>query len=175
MPFLLRKVRKSKWYSRPDLPWLLPGELQADTLSDLATKDNALSVYLIQDDLANLERVIAALAASGSHVSIIDYALLNSDVARRLGFELISTPGTTPDRTVNIELHLEFAHLTAGKLATLAEEIRKGSRIERVLDKRTTELVAKSIRSGHIEASVVNEDFLLSLQKNCKKHSIALS
>lgn len=50
MALVLRKIRKSKWYKSGSVPWLEEGDLRADALSDLATKGNKLSVYLVDGD-----------------------------------------------------------------------------------------------------------------------------
>lgn len=63
MPLILRKIEKGRWNSDPQaVPWLPPGEVQAQALLDLAPKDNGLSVWLIEEDRSNLDRVVAALA-----------------------------------------------------------------------------------------------------------------
>lgn len=54
MAFLLRKIRKNRWY-KEQIEWLPDGELQADPLSDLGTKSNELSVYHVVIDESNLE------------------------------------------------------------------------------------------------------------------------
>ena len=55
---------------RPD--WLAGDEVQADALVDLSTKDNELSVWLIENDKSNLEHVVTALAANCNTISNLD-------------------------------------------------------------------------------------------------------
>ena len=69
MSFFLRKIRKAKWYKDEKDTWLADGELQADSLVDLKTDDNALSVWYIEHDKSNLKRVIAALGANTKKIS----------------------------------------------------------------------------------------------------------
>ena len=69
MPLFLRIIRKAKWYKNEQVPWLPEGELQADTLTDLSTKSNELSVWHIEDDRSNLEQVVTALAAGRDHLN----------------------------------------------------------------------------------------------------------
>jgi hypothetical protein len=78
MPLILRKIRKARWYQydRSDFPWLLEEDIPADPLGDLATNDNELSVWQINDDKSNLPRVAAALAANCDDISNLDYALI---------------------------------------------------------------------------------------------------
>ena len=60
MPCILRQIRKAKWYKHPNVPWLNEGELQADALADLITKDNTLSVWMLEDETF-VERAATAL------------------------------------------------------------------------------------------------------------------
>jgi hypothetical protein len=72
MPFILRTIRKDRWYRIEDVPWLEEGDIHADPLADLNTKANELSVWLIEDDRSNLNRVVSALAATRTHISNLD-------------------------------------------------------------------------------------------------------
>ena len=80
MPFVLRKIRKSKWWKHPGVPWLAHSDLQADALGDLQTSSNQLSVYHIEDDKSNLEQIVTALAASRDTIANLDYALLDLQI-----------------------------------------------------------------------------------------------
>jgi hypothetical protein len=80
VPFVLRKIRKAKWYKHQKVAWLKAGELQADAIGDLYTENNALSMWLVTDDKSNLQRVAAALAANCEYLGNLDYALLKVEL-----------------------------------------------------------------------------------------------
>ena len=90
MPFILRTIRKSKWYKHERVPWLVEGELQADALGDLRTSDNELSVWLVEDDESNLEQVVTALAVTRQRISNVDYALFDLQFLSELNIKIIN-------------------------------------------------------------------------------------
>jgi len=73
MPRLIRRIRKARWTLQA---WLGEGELPSDVFLDLNSKDNTLSLWLVEDDNSNLNRVLAAMAAQGSP-DAFDYAVLD--------------------------------------------------------------------------------------------------
>lgn len=97
MGFLLREIKRPRWLKREELPWLAEGELQADVLADLKTNDNRLSVWSIDDQKLNLDRVIAAVAVTRDHIEKLDYALFQDDTLSALSIQIEPTKGTTPD------------------------------------------------------------------------------
>ena len=150
MGFFLRKIRKAKWYKHPDVLWLGEGELQADALSDLKTEANELSVWFVEADRSNLERVIAALAAEGDHLSNFDYALCAVNDVLSLEIEVTQSPGRSPDQQANEAWHRDLTKLTARALLDLAGVIRSNDERHRVQKKQVEQLVARGVMSGKI-------------------------
>lgn len=150
MPFVLRKIRKAKWYKHPGVPWLAQSDLQADALADLQTSNNVLSVWYIEHDRSNLERVVTALAARCDRISNLDYALLDLEVVSGLGIKAESTPGETPDTEANT-WHIHLVELSARKLTELANAIYEWADRQRIQKKRLTQLVAKAVASECID------------------------
>lgn len=149
MPFVLRKISRSKWYKQGH-PWLKSGELQADALTDLRTKDNSLSVWQIFDDKSNLDRVVTALATTVNRIANLDFALFNIEILGSLGIAANPTPGKSPDPVVN-GWHLDLAELSANKVLVLAHAVSEHGVTNRVLEKRVLELITKSVIAGNIE------------------------
>ena len=116
MPLLLRKIRKNRWFL-----YLLEGEIPADPLVDLATSANRLSVWYIEADRSNLERVQVALASNGEYVSNFDYALFEDRLLEGLNVKISQTVGSTPDESANVEWHRDVEELSASKLAEIAK------------------------------------------------------
>src|SRR5215510_4864620 len=101
MAFLLRKIRKTRWYRTESFDWLPNGELPADPLSDLGTKSNELSVYHVAADESNLDRIIASLAANVDQLAHVDFALFDESVISELGIKIKPSKGDLPDDQVN--------------------------------------------------------------------------
>src|SRR5438045_1847252 len=128
MPFLLRKLTKQKWQPEYAIGWLLEGDLQADALNDLATQNNELSVFHIDDDKSNLNRVVAALAAKRDSLDKLDYALVASQIADDAGFKTRMIKGDTADEAVN-QWHRDITELSVANLANLAVVIKQRGQI----------------------------------------------
>lgn len=157
MPLILRKIKKAKWYRNIDVPWLKPGELQADALADLKTTGNRLSVWLIQDDKSNLERVIAALASTCDVPTNIDFVLMDQSELQRLGIKWENTKGDSHDEQINHTHHLDLLELTATKLYDFANQIQVIGIKERYLEKTVMRLLIGAIRAGLIPQSKLKD------------------
>lgn len=150
MPFVLRQIRKAKWYRHSNVLWLVEGELQADALADLKTSNNTLSVWLIHDDGSNLEQVVTALAATRQNTANLDYALLDLAWVSQLDIRSNPVAGDTPDPGVN-GWHLDLVELSAKKLLRLAETILEQATIERISEKALVRLIREAVNSGRID------------------------
>ena len=120
-------------------------------LSDLTTKDNQLSVWYIEDDKSNLERVITALAASGTDIANVDYALLDYRWLSDMRIKSASTRGGTPDEEVNASWHRDLIELSASKLVALATAIFTHAEKQRIPKIRIHQLIAQAVTSGWID------------------------
>ena len=156
MPLILRTLRKNKFVHELQPAWILQDEIQADALKDLETTDNDLSVWLIEEDLSNLDRVLAALAANRDQLANIDFALISLDVITELGLLFYFLPGVTADREVSL-LHRDLIRLTANRLAALAQAIKRYARLERRSKAQVRSLLLDSIAAGHIDPSSLEE------------------
>lgn len=91
MPFVFRKLdRKARFYR---VKWTGTDDVQADALREFRTKGNALSIWLIDDSLSNLERVIAAVAAGRDRLCNLDYALIDRTLLDELDIQVRSQEG----------------------------------------------------------------------------------
>jgi len=132
-------------------PWLQPDELAADALQDLRTKQNRLSVYLV-DSLESpaLNRVLAAMAASRDNIDKLDYASFDWSFLGDLGIEVEAVPGGTPDEEVN-QWHRDLVELTAAKLAALGLTMRRHGNVSRKYPKDVTDLIREGVRLSQID------------------------
>jgi len=150
VPLFLRIIRKAKWYKNEQVPWLPEGELQADTLTDLSTKSNELSVWHIEDDRSNLEQVVTALAAGRDNIASLDYALFDQQTLLAINIKIKETKGGSPDEKVN-SWHRDLVELSATKLMALAKVIQTEAVKGRILPKDIIRLIKQAIASGQIE------------------------
>lgn len=150
MPVVLRKIQKSKWYKSGAVPWLPEEELQADALVDLSTKGNKLSIYIIGDDLSDLERVVTALASTREIITDFDYALFDQAILSEIDIKLEYNEGGTADVEVN-KLHRDLIELTTSKIIALSNVIKERARKGRVLSKHVRNLVVKALASNQLD------------------------
>lgn len=159
MPLLLRKTPRSKWYKNPHVPWLPEGELQADALGSLQTKDNKLSLWYIEDDNSNLDQVLTALATTFDGPSNIDIALIDSQIVLDNGFKIETTKGATKIEDANKYWHRNLIELTANKLMQLAQIIMKYACFKRIPEEKILSLVYQAIDAGTIDKAQLKETF----------------
>jgi hypothetical protein len=157
MPLVLRKIKKAKWYKNVVVPWLKKGELQADALTDLKTTNNRLSVWLVQNDKSNLDRIITALASTCEYLTNIDFALLDQSILEQLDIKWEKTKGDSHDDVINQTNHLDLIELTATKLYQFAHKIQTNGTMTRYLEKKVINLVIEAIRIGRIAKNRLNE------------------
>src|SRR5215470_2574117 len=97
MPLFLRTVRENRWHKSEAAPWLDRGDIPADPLADLATKENRLSVWELSGDRSNLERIVRAVAIGRDRIADTGYVLFDADVLKRAGIDTHMEDGKTPD------------------------------------------------------------------------------
>lgn len=173
MPFVLRGVRQNRWIvdSNDHLElWLGTGDFPADPLADLLTDKNKLSVYRIEDNQSNLERVIVALAATRANLSNYDYILLDISVLSRINVKYNFVAGTTPDSEVNT-WHIDLIELSASKLFDLAEVVWNERKIGRKLPKDLMKWTTNSILQGYLDRTKIKTKEILEWLKSLPNDS----
>src|SRR5713101_2238736 len=171
VPFMLRKIRQARWY-KVEGAWLAADDIPADPLSDLTTKDNQLSVWHIEDDRLNVERVITALAASGTDVANVDYTLLDHRLLSDMHIKIASTRGGTLDEEVNASWHRDLVELSAGKLVVLATAIFVHAEKQRIRKIRVHQLIAQAVASGWIDLQRLQPKVRTEIEASALSHLI---
>lgn len=151
MSQFLRSVRQGRWYKYPDVEWLEAGEIQADALSDIQTKDGRLSVYRVANDY-DIQRV-AALAANRDKITNIDYVVFTGANLDSLGITVRPTEGKTPDGAIN-RLHCELGNLTAKRLVQLAGVVSAETH-KRIQKRQIKERLQEAASAGHLDKARV--------------------
>ena len=94
--------------------WLNQGDVPGDLLKDLRTTDNELSVYEVNDDESNLDKIISAMAANRDYLGKLDYILIEKKLITDNSYTLTKADGNTLSEVVNKDYHLliyNFLHL----------------------------------------------------------------
>ena len=158
MAYFLRVIRQSHWFN---LEWLPAGELQGDTLRDLQTSNNTLSVYevRVEDDQ---ERVAVALAANRRYLAVLDYAIFDDSNFNSIGIIAEPREGETPDAVVN-QRRYNLMNLTIGRLAYLAQEVSRGTH-SRIPEKVVKFRISEGIETGMISREKLQPELLQGLQ-----------
>ena len=137
-----------------------PDEIQADALGDLQTKNNALSVYRVDND-SDTKRVVVALAANRDAPANLDYAVFDGDDLPTIGVKLNRQEGATPDVEAN-KLHYDVEDLTAKGLAQLARVVSSAEH-GRIPLKKVKGWLKDALRSGSLERERLKESLLKKL------------
>lgn len=165
MRFVLRKIRKARWYKHDRVSWLVEGELQADALDDLRTTGNRLSVYLVDDDDTNLERVASALVtANTEYISDFEYAIISYEVFQELDIKTEDSEGETPDGLVN-SWHRDLLELTAAKIVALATAIQTRAERRVFLKRRVTQMVLDALAAQKLDRGRMKPALLEKLDR----------
>ena len=159
MTLLFRKLDNRRHWDRQN--WLKASAAPADALNDLRTKQNLLSVFTIKNKEEGLTRVIGACALTRDHVAHFDFAIVSHRILKRLTIDVSDSSGATPDPEVN-EWHLDLVNLSGPKLASLAGKISREGQIIRYTKEEVKKSIKKSLDSGHINSSKLNNNMVIS-------------
>ncbi len=155
MPFMLRVIRKARWFEDGNIKWLPKGEPQADALIDLSTKDNSLSLFYVTDDKSNINRIAAAYAANRQKISNLDYLLFDEGILDSVSLSAVTTLGDTPDIVVNTNWHRDVQNLSASKILDLARILLARGQKDRITHNVITTELRKSIAGGNIDRTQI--------------------
>jgi len=159
VPFAMRRVKQPKWYSEAVHPWLERSDIPADPLTDLQTRQNSLSIYLIKDDKSNLDQVVTAMSATRDSPQNFDYLLFDMEILSQVNIEVRESEGKTPDNEVN-GWHRDLIEISGNRLLMLVRQVLESDyETDRYLKKQIKELVTRSMQTGQYEASRVNRSF----------------
>ena len=147
----MRTVRQSRWDSAADYDWLGEGDIPADPLADFAgTSDNCLSVWFLDDQMTDLDHLVAALAATRERTDKLDYVVFPESHLQNAGIEVCTTCGRTPDDQINSH-HRDLIHLSGTKVLALTHRVcATNLGLKRVDARRILQLIADAVRHGRI-------------------------
>ncbi len=162
MPFLFILLkRRNRWNQEAHFPWVEPEDVPADPIQDLASRENKLSVWHVESDKSNLERVVAAVASGRNDLSSeAAYALFADDAPGRLGIRVENSQGASLDSQANQNWHRNLAELSGRKLVKLTGELLAHAEIDRKFPREVAEAINRSIESGFIQRETVRQSLL---------------
>jgi hypothetical protein len=137
--------------------WLQFNEIPADPLSDLNTKKNELSIYLLNKE-SELDRCIAAFATHRSKGEIrkIDYVIFEEQILIDLDIKYRQKDAINLIDKKITKLHWNLYELSSQKLVRLAMKIMNKNESD-VYDKyQVRDLIQDSIEYGWIEIDDLN-------------------
>jgi len=153
MPLLLRTVRQNRWFKAEAAPFLANNDIPADCLGDMNTTGNQVSVWELEEDRSNLERVVRAVAVGKNKIDNAGYIVFDSALVQAAGIEIQNNPGTTADTGAN-GWHRDLV-LTGNKMVALAKAIiENGEDARQILKLRMKELVQAGIDLGELPQHV---------------------
>ena len=163
MSIIFRKLaHKRHWDSEP--PRAEQADVQADVVNCLRTKENKLSVFILDGSSDQIARVVAALALTRDNLADFDLAIAPIDILAQCGIRTDSTPGQTPDPEVN-SWHQDLVDLTIFQLAQLAVNIRNKGEIKRYNWKKVGAAIQLSLSGNHIQTENINKNLKHSLAR----------
>lgn len=165
MPSLLRVANKRRWdWTVEDFHWLPAGTIPAAPFGDLApSSTSALSVWLIEDDESNLNRIVAVLAAGRKHLDKFDYAVVSDRALAEIGIRLEAKAEPCPDNDASARWHHNMIRLTSADLQALVQVIHTQGQLKRLLKPQVQAILRTAVASGQLDVSRVEKGLLESL------------
>ena len=157
MALLVRKLDTAKWIPSDSFEWLAPDDIEADPIGDLATTDNGLSVYLVENEELT-KRVVAAIAAkaSASKNQALGYVIIDKALLDEWGFKLDdSEKGTTQDLEVN-DWHRNIIELSANRIIHLVKAM-KDMDPHPVFPNELVETLKNSVQEGYLKLNDISD------------------
>jgi len=154
MPFLLRTIKKGRWYKEA---WLKEGKAQANALGDLQPKENRLSFWHVHDNKSNLYQVVAAIAAGRDVPEKFDYALFEQNLLTKSNIGIEQTVGNSFHKEADEHWHRDTDNLSAENVGEIANIIMKHGMKDRIYPSEIVRLVKKEVKSGAIDVNPLKE------------------
>ncbi|HAF49338.1 MAG TPA: hypothetical protein DCL08_08920 [Anaerolineaceae bacterium] len=142
--------------------WLTNGEIPADPLAGLITRDNSFSVYFIDDQDSALSRCIAAFAANRDNIQEIHYLIFDETHINDSGFKCDFLLGELPDPEVN-NLHKNLSEISSQKLVQFATAIFSDCHPGSCDRLKVKDLIMSSLKNGWIDKGRLNRGMKRSL------------
>lgn len=140
------------------------GDIPAGPFGDFApSPTSALSVWLVEQDQSNLNRIVAALAAGRTHLDKFDYVLVDEQAVLELQLSIEAQAEKCPDEGASAQWHRNMIRLTGSQLNALVRLIYSSGLKKRILKPDIEDIIRNALERGYLDRSRVNKDLLGSL------------
>lgn len=149
MSLLVRKINKAKWQVEAE-KYVLPASADSITRC-LTTTKNTLSFWLVREEAA-VEEAVLAIAASNDSLDTIDVVVIPQSKFEESGFVIEETEGLTACKDL-AQTHRDLAKLNVKHLDKLSEmiveELQRG-KVKRYTLPALRKLIQAAIEAGRI-------------------------
>jgi hypothetical protein len=172
MSFIIRIVSSKRRFDEPDPdenPWLGENEIPADAVTDLKTSKNELSIFKVENDSSDIERVVSAFASRRDSFANVDFVYFDSiifeEIIRQHGLKTNNNLGATPDKEVN-KWHCNIVELTDRKVIELAKAMIYQGEKGRKDKKKIKRLIEDACSQKKLAEKEMNQKLLTKLRSN---------
>lgn len=169
-PFALRGITLGPWRPWVDHPDRTKTDcanlLKAGILKDLLPQKNALSLFLVDQELTRFETIAAAMTAKKERLDRFDGILFSTELIAPLGIQVAETPGDTNHAIVDT-WHIDLTDLTFGQLVNLVYELCR-SPLTKHLSSTKVGLARKicdAVDAGHYPGEQPKESLMIAARK----------
>jgi hypothetical protein len=120
MAWFLRKVKWNRWQERAVDPLCAYTALPPDPLGDVSTTRRILSLWEVSEDRANLDRIIALLAATVQAPAECAFVIFPATQLVDLELQATKIDGNSPDAAANLKWHFDLHVASADHLVRFA-------------------------------------------------------
>jgi hypothetical protein len=120
--YLLRQVKYNRWLFDDEEAWIFQGKAPADIAPDFASEKNRLSLWVVDEEQTNLNRIILALVGNRSNLQHFEYILFEELILEQCSIASIQTPGDVLDPEV-ARVHIDVDVEDINGLAQFAKSI----------------------------------------------------
>ena len=171
MPFLARQIKQARWLSAIESFDRGGSDIYPDCLGDLATKESAISLWLVEDDQSNLDEIVCALAACREAVDSLDLLLLPSSIPTSIGTVSVSVENSPYPEAYN-NWHRNLGDLSGQRLIQLARYIVSGDQHpKRIKKDRVGEILLSRFQAGKLKVDLLNKKLRGQLEGLAKNNT----
>jgi hypothetical protein len=157
MRLLVRKIEAAKWQQN-DIKNGAEVSADAITGSSLKTVSNSLSVWMIENELA-LDNAVLAVVAQGQYLESMDFAYFDQSALEAAGLQVICTRGISPVKHLT-ETHRDIVGLTyrsLGLVANIVVDCFKTEKTRRFTKIQLRNLLREAIQVGNLNLQDLNK------------------
>jgi hypothetical protein len=158
----LRLVSRAKWIRASWAPWVPTGDVPADSVAELWTTDNRLSVYKA-DTKTEIDTAVAGIAAGRDNLSPVDYILIPPATLAASGIDVEASPGETHSASANA-LHADLIEISGLNLLVLAAAMADQLPKVRVARADVKAILQAKITAGEIDVAGLKPSLLSDLK-----------